>query len=205
MNQDDVQFIHKCDESFNTISGFQISEITRYFGLSSEDLKQEFYLFCWELKSSGKLNQLSGRIFPYFLASFKIAQFKKGNVFDFNQSVKIDDLIEGQTPSVEEILAEDSVLEKLLKHEELIETERQEKEAEAEVEALKAYLGYSKPHWVMRLWKEGLNQQQIADIGGINQASVSRILKGKQKSKPIFSSSSKRRVQSLELEQDELF
>jgi DNA-directed RNA polymerase specialized sigma subunit len=137
-----------------------------------QDMKQEFRLVCWEAWSGqGGFDSAKGTLQGYFIGKVKTLLYKRDGYSHFDH---LEDE-EIQTSDHEEFCASaKSPLDLLIEQEEQNALDRNNRARTA----LDAFLGQpNRGSWIRRLRQEGLSQSQIAALGGISQAHVSRVLK----------------------------
>jgi DNA-directed RNA polymerase specialized sigma24 family protein len=171
------EFIGKCDVAFNAINRKCLGELAHFLRWSMEDIRQEFLLTCWEaLSGGGGYDRSKGTLQGYFVGKLRTLLYRRDGFHTFNAMGS--DVHEDAEPTEADHAVQQSTLELLIECEE----ERQAHRAHRDESRLRSLVSPpQKAGWVQRLREQGLTQSQIAEIGGVSQAYVSRALK---KSRP---------------------
>jgi DNA-directed RNA polymerase specialized sigma24 family protein len=167
------EFVSKCDIAFAAINRKYLGELAYFLRWSMEDMRQEFRLTCWEaLSSSGGFDKSKGTLQGYFVGKIKTLLYRRDGFHNFNSMD--DDLHEDAASTEASHATQPSTLDLLIEREDAQQELRRYRNESGlcSLAALPAKAG-----WVQRLRQQGLTQTQIAEIGGVSQAYVSRALK----------------------------
>jgi hypothetical protein len=166
-------FIDACDAAFAAINRRCLGELAYFLRWSMEDMRQEFRLICWEAQSGdGGFDGSKGTLQGYFIGKLKTLLYRRDGYHNFNPMD--GDSRDGAALAEAGYATVKSTLDLLIEREEERQA-RQRNRAESRLRALAP--AFAKPGWVQRLRQQGLTQTQIARIGGVSQAHVSRALK----------------------------
>jgi DNA-binding transcriptional regulator YiaG len=167
------EFIGKCNIAFAAINRKCLGELAYFLRWSMEDMRQEFLLTCWEaLSGSGGFDKSKGTLQGYFVGKIKTLLYRRDGFHNFDS---MDGNPHEDATSAETSYAtQQSTLDLLIEREEAQQDRRRHRN-----ESLLCSLAVPsvKAGWVERLRQQGLTQTQIAEIGGVSQAYVSRVLK----------------------------
>jgi len=165
------EFTAQCDAAFAALDGIYLRKVAHYLNWSMQDMKQEFRLVCWEAQSGqGGFDHSKGTLQGYFIGKVKTLLYKRDGYshFDHLEDDEIQTRHEAFGPSAK------SPLDLLIEQEEQNALDRNRRAKSA----LDAFIGQPRREsWIRRLRRQGLSQSQIAALGGISQAHVSRVLK----------------------------
>jgi RNA polymerase sigma factor (sigma-70 family) len=180
---DDATFMANCDRLFESLNKRYLVKLGQFAHWSLEDFKQEFRLVCWEIaRNLSGFDPASGNIQEYFVGRVRHLIYRAQGYCGFD---RIDDMLyeDGSVkPNAQDRIGNAdrenfftaSALDVLLKQEEA----RERHERECDLDQISAFIRKSlKKNWMQRMRDQGLSQQQIAEIGGVSQAHVSRTLK----------------------------
>jgi hypothetical protein len=165
----------QCDAAFASINRKCLGELAYFLRWTMDDMRQEFRLIYWEsLSGGGRFDGSKGTLQGYFIGRLKTLLYRRDGFHNFNfidldshdDAVPAGVSVDGGT--------ERSTLDLLIEREEQQHTYPRHRNgllfhARATPSA--------RPGWVQRLRQQGLTQTQIAEIGGVSQAYVSRTLK----------------------------
>ena len=166
------EFTAQCDAAFAALDGIYLRKVAHYLNWSMQDMKQEFRLVCWEAWSGqGGFDSAKGTLQGYFIGKVKTLLYKRDGYSHFDH---IEDEETKISDHEEFGVSAKSPLDLLIEQEERQDIDRSHRARTA----LDAFLGHpNRESWIRRLRQQGLSQSQIAALGGISQAHVSRVLK----------------------------
>jgi hypothetical protein len=171
----DKDFTSQCDAAFASINRKCLGELAYFLHWTMDDVRQEFGLIFWEsLSGSGGFDGSKGTLQGYFIGRLKTLLYKRDGFHNFN----FIDLDSHDDATPDDALADGGTEKSTLDL--LIEREEQQHTCPRHRNGVLFHVRTTpsaRPGWVQRLRQQGLTQTQIAEIGGVSQAYVSRALK----------------------------